>query len=86
MPGLLDFMRSNSGSADSARKRLQLVLIHDRINLPAGQMEQLKDEMIKVISKYVDIDRSKASVTLENDGREQRLLMNIPLTKDRNSG
>lgn len=82
MTGFLDRLLNKPSSADTARQRLQLVLIHDRANLPAGQIELMKDELIKVISRYVDIDRSKAEIAVENEGREQRLIMNIPLCKD----
>ena len=82
MAGLIDRLLSKPSSANTARQRLQLVLIHDRANIPAGQIELMKDELIKVISRYVDIDRSKAEIAVENEGREQRLIVNIPLSKD----
>ena len=82
MAGLMDRLFNKPSSANTARQRLQLVLIHDRANFPAGQIELMKEELIKVISRYVDIDRSKAEIAVENEGREQRLIMNIPLSKE----
>ena len=38
-------------SASSAKERLQLVLVHDRTDLSPGQLESLKDDLIKAISK-----------------------------------
>jgi cell division topological specificity factor len=83
MPSLLDRLMNKSASANTAKQRLHLVLIHDRANLPAGQMEMMKDELIRVISKYVDIDKSNAEIAVENEGREQRLIMNIPFIKEK---
>jgi len=81
MSSFMDKLLNRSSSAESARQRLQLVLIHDRANLPPGQIELMKDELIRVISKYVDIDRNKAEIALENEGREQRLTMIIPISQ-----
>jgi len=79
MPSLFDRLFGKNESANSARERLQLVLVHDRTNLPAGKMEEMKNEIIQVISKYVAIDTSEADIEMEKVGREQRLVMNIPL-------
>jgi cell division topological specificity factor len=63
---------------------LQLVLVQDRVNLPAGKMNQLKDELIKVISKYVEIDQEGIEISLTGgSGREQRLTANIPVVGSR---
>lgn len=66
-------------SATSAKERLQLVLVHDRTDLTPGQLEALKDDLLKVISKYIEIDPDAVQIGLERDGREQRLVADIPL-------
>ena len=66
-------------SANQAKERLKLVLIHDRTDLAPGTMERLKDDLIEVISRYVDIDPSAVRIDMTQDGREQRLLADIPL-------
>jgi cell division topological specificity factor len=66
-------------SASSAKERLQLVLVHDRTDLTPGQLESLKDDLIKAISKYIEIDPEAVRIELEKDGREQRLVADIPL-------
>ncbi len=66
-------------SASSAKERLQLVLIHDRTDLTPGLVEALKNELIAVISKHIDIDPASVQVNISNDGREQRLVADIPL-------
>jgi cell division topological specificity factor len=66
-------------SATSAKERLQLVLVHDRTDLTPGQLEALKDDLLKVISKYIEIDPDAVQIGLERDGREQRLVADIPI-------
>ncbi len=66
-------------SAESAKERLQLVLIHDRMDLTSGELNALKDELLQVISRHVDIDRDGVQIEVEHDGRAQRLVADIPL-------
>lgn len=66
-------------SADQARERLKFVLIHDRADITPGQLEKLKNELLEVIGRYVDIDPSAVHIDMAQDGREQRLVADIPL-------
>jgi len=66
-------------SASSAKDRLQFVLIHDRTNLSPQELNQLKNDLIDVLARYVSIDSKAVNITVEQDGREQRLLADIPL-------
>jgi cell division topological specificity factor len=42
-------------------------------------METLKDELIDVISRHIDIDPTSVSIEMAQDGRQQRLIADIPL-------
>jgi cell division topological specificity factor len=66
-------------SAHQAKERLKLVLIHDRTDLNPGTLEALKDELIDVISRHVEIDPSAVRIEMVQGGREQRLIADIPL-------
>jgi cell division topological specificity factor len=81
MSNFLDrlFGRADSTSAKTAKERLQFVLIHDRTDISPAVMEQLKDEIIAVISKHVDINRAGVEINLTQSARENRLVANIPL-------
>jgi cell division topological specificity factor len=68
-------------SAQSARERLQLVLIHDRTDLTPAELDALKNELIAVIARYIAIDPDSVQINLARDGREQRLVADIPLKK-----
>lgn len=72
---------SRRGSANTAKERLRLVLIHDRSTLPPGALEELRDELIEVISRHVDVDRSAVRLEMTGEGRTQRLLADIPLKR-----
>ena len=66
-------------SAHQAKERLKLVLIHDRTDLNAGTLDALKDDLIAVISRHVDIDPTAVRIEMAQDGRQQRLIADIPL-------
>jgi cell division topological specificity factor len=71
------FGRKNS--ADSAKERLQLVLIHDRTDLTPAELDSLKDDLIATISRHVEIDAQSMQIGVEHDGRSQRLVADIPI-------
>ena len=66
-------------SADSAKERLQLVLIHDRTDLTPAELDSLRDDLIATISRHVEIDAQSVQIGVEHDGRSQRLVADIPL-------
>jgi cell division topological specificity factor len=70
-------------SANQAKERLKLVLIHDRTDLSPGMLEAMKDELISVISRYVEIDPQAVRIDMAQEGREQRLVADIPLRPTR---
>ena len=73
------FLFRRKKSANSAKERLQLVLIHDRTDLSPAQLESLKDDLIATISRYIEIDPTAVSINVAQDGRQQRLVADIPL-------
>ncbi len=68
-------------SASTAKERLRLVLIHDRSTLAPGAMEALRDELVEVISRHVDVNPNEVRLELTQEGRSQRLLADIPLKR-----
>lgn len=79
MKRIVDKLSGKTTSANTAKERLQLVLIHDRTDLPPGVMESMRDELIDVISRHVDVDREDVHLKIQQDGRQQFLLAEIPL-------
>ena len=76
---MMAFLFGRKKSANSAKERLQLVLIHDRTDLTPAQLESLKDDLIETISRYIEIDPSAVTINVAQDGRAQRLVADIPL-------
>jgi cell division topological specificity factor len=68
-----------TSSANEAKERLKLVLIHDRIDITPTELESLKNELLQVISRYVEIDPAAVRIAMTQEGREQRLVADIPL-------
>ena len=72
-------------SKDAAKERLHLVLMQDRANVSADFLDLMKQEIIEVIKKYIDIDESAIDVRLtnkeNNDGTNgaPALYANIPI-------
>ena len=72
-------MGQRAKSASQAKERLKLVLINDRTDLSPGELETLKNELLEVISRHIAIDPASVQITMAQEGREQRLLADIPL-------
>lgn len=78
------FKRSGQPSSrEAAKQRLQLVLVHDRNQIEPGMLELIKDEIIAVISKHIDIDRAGVQVNFTEGERESKLVADIPLSSKR---
>ncbi|HEX2993573.1 MAG TPA: cell division topological specificity factor MinE [Anaerolineales bacterium] len=76
---LFDRFFGKKNSADNAKERLQLVLIHDRTDLTPAELDSLKDDLIAAISRHVEIDAQAMQIGVQHDGRSQRLVADIPL-------
>jgi cell division topological specificity factor len=76
---MMSFLFGRKKSANSAKERLQLVLIHDRTDLTPAELESLKDDLIETISRHIAIDPTAVRINMAQEGREQRLVADIPL-------
>jgi cell division topological specificity factor len=75
--------RRQQGSGKDAKERLQLVLVTDRSDLSPEKMQAMKDEIMAVISKYVNIARDKVEINIEQRQRDSWLVADIPILKDK---
>lgn len=73
--------QSSSGSKNVAKERLQLVLVHDRAAISPDLLNDLKEDLIRVISNYMEIDQDALDVELSSEGNEVALVANIPIIK-----
>lgn len=68
-----------SGSSTAAKERLRLVLMTDHLALAPDIIEQMKRDLVDVISRYVEVDREKVEVNFEREDRALAMLANIPI-------
>lgn len=82
--------QSQENSKDAAKERLHLVLMQDRANVSADFLELMKQEIIEVIKKYIEIDEKEIDVRLTNKENEDgtngapALYANIPILNIKN--
>ena len=79
MADWLSRITGRASSADAAKERLKLVLIHDRTDINPDVIEKLKDDLLRAISHHVDIEPDSVKITMMHEGREQRLIADIQL-------
>ncbi len=79
-----------ANSKSAAKERLHLVLMQDRANVSADFLELMKQEIIEVIKKYIEVDESAIDVRLTNKENEDgtngapALYANIPIVNIKN--
>ena len=81
---VLHFFQSSSntnGSKTLAKNRLKLVLMQDRMNLDSSSLESLREDIIKTISKYMEIDINALDLNLSSEGDSFALMLNIPVIR-----
>jgi len=66
-----------------AKNRLKLVLLHDRTTLSPTLLESMRDELVQVISKYVEIDQTALDLCLEQETNTIALVANIQVVRAR---
>lgn len=82
--------QSQENSKNAAKERLHLVLMQDRANVSADFLELMKQEIIDVIKKYIEIDEKEIDVRLTNKENEDgtngapALYANIPILNIKN--
>ncbi|NLV16727.1 MAG: cell division topological specificity factor MinE [Syntrophomonadaceae bacterium] len=73
--------RDRRGSKEVAKERLRLVLVHDRTSTTPQLLEALKEELIKVIREYIEIDEESLEVSFNNIENSVALVANIQVLR-----
>lgn len=75
------WQRTRDASKEIAKERLRLVLVHDRASVSPQLVERMKEDMIRVISEYMEIRREEIEIQLSRTDGSVSLTANIPVTK-----
>lgn len=83
--GFFDFFNRKKASGEVAKDRLKFLLVSDRSNCNPEIMEQIKNDIIAVISKYMEIDLEGLEIQITQtdsegpNGKVPALYANIPI-------
>ena len=79
------FFRSpnNDSSRIKAKDRMRNMLVHDRLELPAGRLETLEEELLAVVSRYFELDKETTRFDLQQYDRRAALIANFRLLRSK---
>ncbi|MFM7189639.1 MAG: cell division topological specificity factor MinE [Microcystaceae cyanobacterium] len=84
MLDLIERLFGRSGrSGEDARRRLKLVIANDRSGLSPEMLEAMRQDILEVVSRYVEIDSEEMELSLESDQRMTALIANLPVRRVR---
>ncbi|MCI4462647.1 MAG: cell division topological specificity factor MinE [Caldisericum sp.] len=75
----MNLFREKRSASQIAEERLRLVLIQDRLSLSSKEFEMLKEDIIKVLSKYFDIEENEIKINLERTKEKNIFEAIVPL-------
>ena len=64
-----------------AKKRLQVLLIHDQVDITPAQMEEMREEILGVVSKYLEIDPNSMELKLDKEDGKVALVSTLPVKR-----
>ncbi|MGO8943085.1 MAG: cell division topological specificity factor MinE [Syntrophobacteraceae bacterium] len=77
MLGILRRFLGEGSSGHIAHRRMQFVLMHDRVDITPDMMEAVKNDIIAVLSRYMEIDNRSIKVNLEQGKDFMALISNV---------
>jgi cell division topological specificity factor len=74
---------NNDSSRLKAKDRMRDMLVHDRLELPAGRLETLEEELLAVVSRYFELDKETTRFDLQQYERRAALIANFRLLRSK---
>ena len=83
--GLFNFMsgRKKPSPGELAKERLKVVLVHDRIKVNPDLLEQIKTDLLAVISRRLEVDEQNVQIHMASEGRWDKLHADVPIKRQK---
>jgi cell division topological specificity factor len=72
---------AEGGSKSDAKQRLKFLLIHDQVDLTPAAMESMKEEILQVIARYVEVDQEEVTFKLDREDGQVSLVSTMPVRR-----
>ena len=77
---------NKANSRDNAKSRLKLIIAHDRASINPDMMKAMREEILEVVARYVEVNREEMEFSLSNDQRMTSLTANLPIRQVKRLG